>query len=374
MYFTFSKFRKIGKLATTLSFLFVLFGVAFTAYPHVEHEHPTVVVWLPFWDQQAGFDSYQANHEPISHVSLFWYYLANNGAIKKYKHADTNSRLVRKIQNNGDKALALVANLPDLDPDDPDGGWNGLLVRKVLKDKKKRRRHINELVALAVDGGFDGIDIDYENLRRKDREIFTLFIKELGDALTLENKVLAVALHPKTAEFKSSEDNGSHAQNWVELSKFADQLHIMGYGEHYSNSSPGPITSNHWLENILIYLDKLDVDKNKFVLGLPLYAELWRVDKDKNTTGINEDINYQSIQDLKTKHTGFEEYLTASNSNRFEYTDNGTQYVSYFENAESVRNNLELGRKFGIKKFAFWRIGGEDDYVWEVLRRVLDKE
>jgi len=361
--------RKPGMAFTALILLLVFFGNAFADHPQSTQrsDEPIVLVWVPFWDQQVAMQSYDENSEAISHVSLFWYYLTENGDIEKYRYADTDPAVVRQIQKNGDKALALVANLPDLDPGDPKGNWNDALVRKVLKKKKSRANHVRKLVALAVEGGFDGIDIDYESLRRKDRKLFTVFIQELSDALDKENKILALALHPKTAEFKSSEDNGSHAQDWVALSRFADQLHIMGYGEHYPGSHPGPIASNQWVQNILEYLGQLDVDKSKFVLGLPLYAEMWKVGTDNDVMGIHGDFNYQSIQNLKSKHFGIEEYLPDINSNRYEYKNNGEQHVTYFENAVSVNRNIEVGKRYGVYNFAFWRIGGEDASVWKVI-------
>lgn len=326
------------------------------------------LAWIPYWDQKSAFQSYEDNHNTLTHVSFFWYYLTEEGNIERYRYAKVNSDLVAKVQSNGDKAYAIIANLPDLDPDHPDGDWNREWVRRVIVNDANRRRHIEDLVSLAIDGHFDGINIDYENLRRSDRHSFSRFISELASALHDVDKELAVALHPKSAEYKSSEDNGSHAQDWKSLSLHADQLHIMGYGEHYVTSKPGPLASVAWLANILAYLNKLDLDKDKFVLGVPLYAQLWKLSHSKKPKGIDMDTNYREIQRQKDKYGGVEEFLPDVLSNRMRFASSpGKEYVAYFENALSLAGKLALARQWGIYNVAFWRIGGEDPNIWKEI-------
>lgn len=359
--------RAISVIATILVLVTTTTSTAFADHDSGESD-PVTVAWIPYWDQPAALESYQLNREQISHVSFFWYYLDQQGEIQQYMYADTSADHILQVKSNGDKAYALIANLPDLQPDDPAGGWNRDIVRQVLEDSAARKQHINDLVSLAVDREFDGINIDYENLRRQDRELYTTFIKELGSALDQIDKELAIALHPKTEEFKPSEDNGSHAQDWVTLSNHADQLHIMGYGEHYPGSSPGPVASIQWLEKILLYLTSLDVDKDKFVMGIPLYAEVWNFDGPNGTEGIKRDFNYQKIESLKLKYNSFVEHLVDLSSNRLGYTDdNGNKHIAYFENANSTGSKITLSRKYGVENFAFWRIGGEDPRLWQLL-------
>lgn len=352
----------------------LLLSACGTAMSHDDDQHAAeasrdriALAWIPYWDQKTAFQSYEDNHKTLTHVAFFWYYLTESGDIERYRYAKVNSDLVETVQKNGDKAYAIIANLPDLDPDHPDGDWNREWVRRVIVNDTNRKRHIDELVELAIDGNFDGINIDYENLRRADRKHFTRFIEELAAALHTEEKELAVALHPKSAEYKASEDNGSHAQNWRALAQHADQLHIMGYGEHYVTSEPGPLASVEWLTGILTYFDKLNVDKDKFVLGVPLYAQLWKLSQ-KKPRGIDMDTNYREIQRQKEKYGGTVEFLPDVQSNRMRFASSpGKEYVAYFENARSLAGKLALARQWGVYNVAFWRIGGEDPNIWQEI-------
>ena len=329
---------------------------------------PVLLVWVPYWDQPRAMSSYQQHHDKITHVSFFWYYLDDNGDVKKYRYADTNLNHIAQVHNNNDKAYAIIANLPDLNPDDPNGGWKRDRVRAMMESDTGRNKHIDDLVRLAVDNNFDGINIDYENLRRDDRALYTDFVAQLSGSLNDAGKDLALALHPKTTEFSPAEDNGSHAQDWTKLADYASQLHIMAYGEHYPGSAPGPIASNEWLNRIIGYLDSLAVDKEKFVMGIPLYGEVWSIDEQDRFMGISGDFNYQGVQKFRNDHNGVEENLDEIGANRLSFSDDdGDRFIVYFENASSTESKLRLSRGNGIENFAFWRIGGEDPLTWQLI-------
>ncbi len=328
-----------------------------------------VLVWLPYWDQARAFKSYQANRDIISHVSFFWFYIDNIGDIKTYRYAKPNRDMIAKVQQNGDKAYAIVANLPDLNPDHPEGNWNRDIVHQMLSSTETMDHHINHLVELAVEYNFDGINIDYENLRRADREDYTNFIARLSVALKQQQKELVIALHPKTAEFNPREDNGSHAQDWRALQEHVDQMHIMAYGEHYIGSKPGSIASADWLEDILDYLMQQNLDNSKFVIGLPLYSQLWKLKEDTVVKGIDKDMTFSDIIRLKTTYNGNSSYQSDTHSNRLKYTNtDGHPYVAYFENQQSIRAKLDIVRHRGLSNIAFWRIGGEDPGVWDAVK------
>jgi len=360
--------HRTGSLLTALVAFCLLFHTGTTHAHGCDKAGDCIVLaWLPFWDQKNSFQSYRQNHSAISHVSFFWYHLDADSNIRKYKSARIDTALIKEVQENNDKAYALVANLPDANPGDPDSNWNRQRVRYLLADEDRMQRHIRDLVDLAEQHNFDGINIDYENLRRDDRTLYTNFIEKLSGALHRADKELVIALHPKTAEYKPSEDNGSHAQDWVALSAHADQLHIMGYGQHYIGSKPGPIAGVKWVEDILHYLQSLDVDEDKFVLGLPLYAQKWQIDENRST-GVQRELNYHRVEGLLKKYDVEPTYIEKSASNKMEFTDhNNNRHIVYFENGTSALAKIDMAQRHGVHNFAFWRLGGEDKALWPLL-------
>ena len=74
----------------------------------------------------------------------------------------------------------------------------------------RRGEHGQDLVALVMANGYDGLDLDNESLEPRDRDPFSLFLEELAAALHARNKPSRSRYTPKTEEPGSW--NGPQAQ------------------------------------------------------------------------------------------------------------------------------------------------------------------
>ena len=337
----------------------------------------SVLGWIPYWDQQLALDSFHKNVNIINYVSLFWYNITRDGKIKKYRDADEDRQIISFAHKHGVKVFALVANLPDKEKDMSD--WDFKRIAKIITSEQNRRAHISDLIKLTHKFDFDGINIDYESLPAKYRQDFTKFIQELGNALHKNNKLLAVALHPKTSENNPKEDNGSHAQDWDQLYAYVDQLHLMTYGEHTVGSDPGPIASLQWVEGVVRYaVKKRDIPPNKLYLGIPLYAEGWQELGENDDTAyrsLDIDLTFIDVQRLISKYQADEIWSNKYTSpNIIYHPDSNTRRVIWYENNRSITAKLALGNKYGVCNAAFWRLGGEDPDIWKTLCKSRSKK
>jgi Predicted glycosyl hydrolase len=73
-------------------------------------------------------------------------------------------------------------------------------VSGIINDTVLSSVNIASLVNLAVDRGYDGIDLDYEDLPAADRAVFTAFVDRLAAALHAHEKLLTINVYAKTAE------------------------------------------------------------------------------------------------------------------------------------------------------------------------------
>ena len=53
-----------------------------------------VKVSIPYWDQETAIKSFKENANVVDYISLFWYFLDNEGKIKKYKYANEDLSLI----------------------------------------------------------------------------------------------------------------------------------------------------------------------------------------------------------------------------------------------------------------------------------------
>ena len=334
-------------------------------------ERCSVAASIPYWDQESAAAALRARVELIDTVSLFWFHLTPDGEIEPYVRAKIDRSLLRFAREHGVKTLALVANLPD-DEREGDGlTWDPERVSKILRPAAARARHIRALVRLA--GRFDGIHIDYEALPATDREGFTRFIAELGEALRSSGKILAVALHDKTGSRDPREDNGSWAQDWRALAEHADQLHLMTYNQHNAGTRPGPVASLRWVEPVLRHAVDLRLPADRVFVGLPLYGEEWHRDGHEPFSGLDEDRTYRQIHRQLRQRRGELRWSDKHASPRASFRESPDhEHVVWFEDARSSARKLELMRRLGLCNVALWRLGGEDPELWPVLRRWLD--
>ena len=338
----------------------------------VEHTHKIVLGWVPYWDQDEAMESFRSNIDLFSHISLFWYVLDENGQVKSYRGAAESKELIKFAQRNDVKVLAIITNLPD---DDHEGAsnWDPERVWEVIKSRDRIQQHVDDLIDLVNRMGFDGINIDYEFLPGKYRSNFTMFIKLLGKALKSQGKILAVALHPKTSEDNPMEDNGSHAQDWSEIHPYVDQMHFMTYGEHTAGSQPGPVASPAWVEEVLKYaLEKQEVPPGKIFLGLPLYAEVWKLNRHNQFVGLEKEFTYRDISSIADRFDADINWSNRHSSPYLSFKNNkGIDHVAWFENKRSIREKLKLKDSYGIRNIALWRLGEEDPGIWDEIREIL---
>jgi len=315
---------------------------------------------IPYWDQRLAVRSFQDHVEQLDIVSLFWYFLTEDGFIRKYQYAQEDASIIRFAHENGVQVTAVITNLPE----EAGSSWDSDRVERVLVDRESRAKHIADITEKLESLGFDGVTIDYEGVVGGQRENFTLFIQELASALHRSNKLVGVALHPKTGE---ASDRRYDFQDWISLAASADHLYIMSYGEHWDGGEPGPIASYGWVKQIVYYAKSMEVPKNKLFLGIPLYGYDWEAESDEA-----EGLSYSDVATLLARYSEEVEWDSNARSPHFHYESSGREHEVWFENAQSVGEKIRLADETDLAGIAFWRLGGEDPEIWESVSQFTE--
>lgn len=315
---------------------------------------------IPYWDQERAYQSFKKNAHSLDYINLFWYYLNSEGEIATYEYATENPEIIQYAHENNVKVIPILTNLPDKDG----ANWSSERVENVIKNRESRQRHIQNILDKLAEFNFDGIDIDYEQVEYSQKENFTLFIKELALELHKNNKLLIIALHPKTKT--ASEDSLGAFQDWEKLAEAADYLSIMSYGEHWAESDPGPIASIKWLKKISDYSSSLNIPKNKINLGIPLYGLSWKEDSEDSA----QSLTFAEIQKLITTKKLEPKWDTIAQSPYLNYSEDDNNYKVWFESTASVKTKIDLAKKSGFGGIYFWRLGGEDPELWKTIELI----
>ncbi len=319
-------------------------------------DRPQVVASIPYWDQERAFQSFREHVDSIDHISLFWYTLDRNGRVVKYRDANVDQMIVDFARQHRVKVFGLIANLPD----EERGTWDWQRVNRVIATRNQRSRFINQVVRLVQDQGFDGINLDFEELREGQRSMFSALVRELAAALHQKKKLLRVAAEALV------DTSHTHGKDWRVITQHADQLAIMAFNEHWDDSQPGPIASIPWVRRVLVFARSLRLPMHKVYLGIPLYGYDWPLQAN-GRYGSAEGLTYDQVRARQQQFLVTKYFDGRSASPWFIYQKNGRQHTVWYENHRSVRHKLALAKEFGVGGIALWRLGGEDQGIWRTL-------
>lgn len=236
---------------------------------------------------------------------------------------------------------------------------------KILNNYSKREEMIEKIVNLALKYGLDGINVDFEYMNMSDKDVFSRFIIELAPRLREYGIVTSVDV---TAPDGS--ENWSLCYDRDLLAKEADYLVFMAYDQYgISSTTPGTTAGADWVEvNINKFLGQEAVAKEKIILGMPLYTRLWKTDSSGKAT--SSVINMNQI-DSKLPNEATRTWDENTKQNYTEYVLNGYKYQMWIEDVNSIKEKLNLIKKYDLAGGAFWEKDRELEEIWQVAEEIL---
>lgn len=301
--------------------------------------------WIAYWEEPPSLKSLALAKNEIKTISPVWYRLDSNGAL-------IHTRFSRWSEIMNIATNSAIAVMPTIN-NEYDSGFDPDRVSKVLNDENKSNEFIKQLVTLALEKSYQGWDIDWEQIKVNDKDVFTKFIKSLSEALHNQQLKLSVTVHAQTGR---NDWNGTKGQDIAEISKHADEVRVMAYDFHNSNSNPGPITPLNELRSVLDYSTK-HIPLNKLVIGLPLYGYDWI-----NRKG--ESAQYLEAVDILKRNSSIGERDQESKELMGGYSLNGVNHIIWYQDSVSVGEKISISREYGVYRFYFWRLGNEDISIW----------
>ena len=313
--------------------------------PNIETERPDrsldfiVAGWLPFWDTDEGMRTVRDFPGALDEVSPFWYESRADGQVASSPKPE-RPEIIQALRALGLQVLPTIR------------AFDATTTSSIITDDAKRAFHIERIVTLVVDRGYDGIDIDYESIRPEDRDAFSQFIRELGSALRAREKTLVTTIYAKTS-FPGS-PGSSYGHDYQAAGEASDRVRIMGYDQHYPGGPPGPVASAAWVKQVLDYA-VTKIPKEKIILGIPAFGYDWPVAGGRAASVVHDDASGLSLT-----HDAPIQWDEAAQSPFFRYNSGAEQHLVWFENNRSLQAKVELAREFGIGGVAIWRLGRED--------------
>lgn len=302
--------------------------------------------WIPYWDEERALSSLSNSRQKLVSLSPVWYQIDKRGQL-----AETPSQLKDQIKLKSQKVSPNL--LPTVFNQFDAAATSKLLASPLLYSSLTQK-----LIDTAQEKGYQGWDIDFEEIPLRDKENFSNFIDHLADNLHQNQLQLSVSVHVQTG--KESDREAARAQDWGRISQKADYIRIMAYDFHNSQTKAGPITPLDRYREVLTYTAK-KIPVEKIVIGLPFYGYDWDSNGGKS-------LEYKNFQELLEKFNTTPTRDPISQALTIQYKTKEDSHTIWIEDSKSVSKKINLARNFGIYQFSFWRLGGEDPAIWNDLR------
>lgn len=233
------------------------------------------------------------------------------------------------------------------------------LTKKVLSSTSKRQYVIDQIIKYAETYGFDGINIDIENIQTETSGVWVEFMRELYPQLKAKGLKVTVDVYMPS--------NWSSHYERAKVAKVCDYFMVMAYDQHWSGSEEaGSVAEIPWVEEG-IQTSLQEIPKEKLVLGMPFYTRLWV----ERSNGLNvKSYSMTSIQELISTWGVASELDPVSGQNYVEYAAEDGTYKVWLEDYDSIQKRLQLMEKYELAGYGAWRLGYESSDIWNLLKQV----
>ena len=279
--------------------------------------------------------------------------LGNGEIIDKAQ--DAGKKYIEWAKGNNYKVWAMFSNDSMIET-----------TSEILNDYKTRQQTIENIVNLAVKYGVDGINLDFENIYKEDKDMFTRFVVELYPRLKDLGMTLTVDV---TAP--DGGDNWSLCYDRDALADNADYLVFMAYDQNNANSiKAGTVAGYGWVKaNVNKFLGQEAVSNEKLILAIPFYTRVW-------TENSNGELIKSSIVNMKDVNTliagkGETTWDTTTRQNYIEYKQGNNTCKIWIEDLASIREKLGIVGEKGLAGVAFWAKDRESEEVWNLVNEII---
>lgn len=291
-------------------------------------------------------------------VSPTWFSLASNtGVVKNLASLDYS----KWAQGKGYQVWGVFSN--SFDPK---------LTHEAFKDYDTRTAIIRQLLHFSQMYHLQGMNFDIENVNPEDGPLVTQFMREAAPYLHEAGLVISMDI-----TFSAGDNNNwSSFYERPKLANIVDYLIVMAYDEHTNAATgAGSVASLPWVEGNLERL-LTEVPHEKLILGVPLYARLWKEQKnDDGTVEItSKALAMDKVKAWLTEKGMQPKYDEASGQNYAEFyaAEESAVYKIWIEDEFSLNKRVELAIKYKLAGIGTWSRLFGDQTAWTALNLLAE--
>ncbi|MBE6072459.1 MAG: glycosyl hydrolase [Clostridium butyricum] len=289
--------------------------------------------WIAYWSLDVD-DEIKYLGSQLSELSYFEAYFDVNGNIHMpeelldYYNKSRRDNYTNYISIVNDK-ININEKIKQKDTE---------ILKEKLKDELSRSSHIDEIINLALSNNFDGIEIDYEQIK-KDIPLwqdYIMFIDELYNKANENNLKLRIILEPSIP---------------IEELEFIEGpvYVIMCYNLHTASSAPGEKANVNFINDLMNKMEKIPGEKN---YAIATGGFDWEIG------GKGKAISEKDAKELLKEYDTERRRDQNSKCVVFNYTDeNNIKHEVWYADNVTLNVWMEAIHKRGYS-ISIWKLGG----------------
>jgi spore germination protein YaaH len=204
------------------------------------------------------------------------------------------------------------------------------------------------IAALVDSVGYRGVVIDFEGMTPRDLEPLLAVTRAVSDS------VRAHGVHTVVIAVPAGDTAAYPAALLLES---ADLIMAMLYDQHWSGSAAGPIASPDWVARNL-GTRVAEIGAARIVAAFPLYGYRWRRAAETEVISFDDARKLTTMTNVPLIRDHASAMLHASSPEGWEL---------WVSDHVLLQTLIRDARQLGVRTFALWRLGLEDQAVWDYI-------
>ena len=244
------------------------------------------LTWDYFSQYGSAPDRSGTTIDGVNVVSPAFFYLDTDGKLKENVGYEGQA-YIEWAHNNGYKVWPMISNA--------EAARESLsITSEIMNSYTKRQDLIEDIINVCVKYNLDGINVDFENMRQEDIDMYSRFIIELTPRLKEIGLVTSVDV--------TAPDGG---ETWSlcfdrnVIGDVADYIIFMAYDQNgISSTKPGTTAGYDWVElSLNKFLTTEEIEPEKIILAVPLYTRIWTTNSEGEIIN-NSTVAMKNIDDI----------------------------------------------------------------------------
>ena len=315
--------------------------------------YPGQMISIPFGDQDprqiivngyitdAGDSTLNATLPYLTFLSPFSYRSDTLGNLTPTFRLDTALSAAQETAN-----LLTLTNLLE------EGGFSSQIAHAILTDQTVQDTFLENTEALLRQGGWYGVNVDFEYIYPFDRESYNQFLGRLTERMHRLGYIVVTALAPKLSEDQQGLLYTAH--DYAFHGRTADYVVLMTYEWGYIRGPAMAVAPINKVRQVLDYATSV-IPAEKILMGVPNYGYDWTRPFAQGTSA-RPLTNVEAVT-LAGQVGASIQFDQVAQSPFFRYRGTGgKQHEVWFEDARSLRAKYTLVNEYGLAGVSFWNL------------------